>query len=393
MRPLVLPRAPLPQRAARWLGPTEGWTGRWRKSCRGCTGSGALAKRRRRARVQGIPETARASKRSKEPEIRKVFDLVRGSESSAEAVSLEDLYAFIADYLGFGQAEVELFFDSFGNSGKGATFESFSQGYALLNPFMLAPLKGPIRSREVIVRKSGSLGGLQGSSQQVNLEYLEDSEIYVCASTAQAFVDDCKRSVVLFAPCESSVFVRNCEDCIFWMAVQQLRTRDCKRCTFYLYSKTEPVIEESQDLAFAPWCAKYPGCSAQFEKARFDPQRNLWNAVFDFTGKPDRSNWCILPLNEVRSLRVELPDERPDGSDGIVAEPDGPCPEVTHAMLCADPVSSEDCGQSMGNIPQTRPNPPQAPSGPVKVPVLVFRDSGRTTREVGASNLDAFPTA
>merc|ERR1719238_1652572 len=101
------------------------------------------------------------------------------------------------------------------------------------------------RSREIIIRKPGSLGG-----QQVNLDGLEDCEVYICDPTAQVFVDLCKRCAILIAPCESSAFVRDSEDCMIWLAAQQLRTRDLKRCSFHLYSHTEPVIETSEDLAF-----------------------------------------------------------------------------------------------------------------------------------------------
>ena len=37
----------------------------------------------------------------------------------------------------------------------------------------------------------------------------------------------------------------------------QLRTRDCRDCTFYLFSLTEPVIELSSDIRFAPFNGGY----------------------------------------------------------------------------------------------------------------------------------------
>jgi len=337
--------------------------------------------------VQKVPETARAAKRSKEPEIRKVFDAIRG-DAPVDAINLEDFRSFVGDYLGFGQAEVETFFtrhaDGAGPRAR-LTFEGFTKDYSLLNPFML----GPQRREEVIVRRPGSLGGLQQAYpvQQVNIEELDDCEVYVCTQTAQAFADGCKRCIVLLGPCESSVFVRECEDCVFWLATQQLRTRDCKRCNFFLYSKTEPIIESSEDLAFAPWSARYPGCAAQFEKANFDPQKNFWNAVFDFSGKVDKAHWRILPLEEIRELCIELPGEPPEGMAGD--GPDNPCPKVTHSLLCAPPLASEDCGQGVANIPQTRPDPPPEPSGSVRIPELVLLDvAGQPHRQVGLTHLD-----
>ncbi|CAE8674458.1 unnamed protein product, partial [Polarella glacialis] len=329
--------------------------------------------RPRRERVKGLPLVARASKRSKDEEIRKAFDAM--DSAGRGALSLEDLKSYLCDHLGFGQAEADSFHKKYGAAGADGcvSFEQFKQGYDSLNPYLLMKRQG-----EVIVRKPGSLGG-----QQLNLDGLEDCEVYACDTTAQVFADYCKRCVVLIGPCESSVFVRDCEDCVFWMAVQQLRTNNCRRCTFFLYSKTEPIIETSEDLAFAPWTASYPGCRAQFEQTRFDPERNLWNGVFDFTGKIGQSHWRILQADEVSELVLELDDPPPQ------VPPDNPIRPVTHEMLCAFPLSSgESCGEGIANIPQTRPNAPAAPAaGFSEVSKLIVQDLAVVSREVGAGPL------
>lgn len=323
----------------------HGWTGRSQSARK--QADEALPKPRRK-RISGLSLVARASKYSKEAEISKAFN-----DMDAEGrgtLHLLDLRSYLGDYLGFGQAEIYKFWEQYRSGsepGHGLGLDAFSKGYAMLNPYMLQQ-----RRDEVLTRKPDSLGG-----QQVNLDGLEDCEVYVCDTTAQVFVDFCKRCLILLAPCESSVFVRDCEDCVIWLATKQTRTNNCKRCTFYLYSATEPIIETSEELSFAPWAAEYPQCSSHFSKFGFHPKRNLWNAVFDFTGKPDTSNWRILPLQEVVHLRVEL-DEAPEAA----REPENPVPEVTYELLSADPLDSgESCGEGIANIPQTRPTPPPAP--------------------------------
>jgi hypothetical protein len=143
---------------------------------------------------------------------------------------------------------------------------------------------------------------------------------------------------------------------VFWIATRQLRTRDCKNCTFFLYTFTEPVIESSSDLAFAPFFASYPGLSKHFTETSMDPERNFWSALFDFTGKADTANWRILPLGECQELSIDLPSE---GSSSW----DCPTPKTTHEILCAPPPKSAESGQSIKEIPQTRPIFPAAPSG------------------------------
>jgi hypothetical protein len=40
---------------------------------------------------------------------------------------------------------------------------------------------------------------------------------------------------------------------------KQLRTRDCVDCSFALYSLTDPIIETSRGMAFAPFNGAYNG--------------------------------------------------------------------------------------------------------------------------------------
>ncbi|CAE7335756.1 rp2, partial [Symbiodinium sp. CCMP2592] len=319
------------------------------KSAKGTPKFSFPTDRTRRTRVTGLPLTARARKTSKEEEVKKVFDDI----TKTGAATFEDLLGFLCDHLGFGLAEARAFFEQYGEGRESLTLQDLKKGYASLNPFMICDRKSAI-----VIRKPGSLSSAQ--LVDLHVEVCDDSEVYICDVTSQVFVDECKRCTILIGPCESSVFVRECEDCVFWIANQQLRTRDCKRCTFHLYSKTEPVIETSEDMAFAPWSASYPMAQEHFARFKFEPARNLWNAIFDFSGKRDRCNWRILGLEEISHLTVELEDVPP-------AAPSNPSPPVTYEMLCAEPLESgESCGQSIGSIPQTRPDLPKKPPGDLK---------------------------
>ncbi|CAK9104274.1 unnamed protein product [Durusdinium trenchii] len=309
-------------------------------------GRPAEGRRPRRQRVSTIPATARASERSSEEEVLRVYRQINDRQRSM--VSLEDLRAYVGDFLGFGQKEVETFFEEFAEHSDGQTGltpEGLRAGFGRLNPFQIMN-----RQEEVILRKPGSLCG-----QQLTLETLDHCEVYVCDTSAQVFIDYCKNCLILLGPCESSAFVRDCEDCTIWCAAQQLRTRACRRCRFFIYSKTAPIIEESHDLTIGPWCTKYPCSGAHFDQMRFDTSRNLWNAVFDFSGEKDRPHWRIPSLEEVEELHITLDGEGP---------PENLLPAVTHEMLIAAPLESEEpCGQGL-SIPQPRPPLPSRTEGP-----------------------------
>ena len=59
-------------------------------------------------------------------------------------------------------------------------------------------------------------------------------------------------------------FQRKLIICSLPPSTNQLRTRDCRDCTFYLFSLTEPVIELSRDIRFAPFNGAYSEVRARF---------------------------------------------------------------------------------------------------------------------------------
>jgi len=298
-----------------------------------------------RSRLAGVSPLARASKRSKPDDVAKIFKEV-DSDGDGK-LSLEELRVYLGEYLGYGEAEISGFYKTYAGESGGVDLAGFQSGFAGLNPYTISKLKG-----ELVVRKPGAVCA---EGAQLQLEELEDCSVLICDRTEQAFVDECKNCRVLIGPCDSSTFIRDCKDCTFWVATRQLRTRDCHSCTFFLYTFTEPIIESSHDLAFAPFAASYPGLTTHFEEAKFAPTKNYWSALFDFTGNNDGANWRILPLAQCQELVVHIPSE---------GEPawDCPTPKITHDLLCsAPPRSDESSGQSVSNIPQTRPHHPSMP--------------------------------
>ena len=63
------------------------------------------------------------------------------------------------------------------------------------------------------------------------------------------------------------------------VAAKQLRTRDCKNCRFYVYSKTEPVIEMTEDVEIRRFNGEYEGMDAHFKAANLDRNVDTDNSV------------------------------------------------------------------------------------------------------------------
>lgn len=104
------------------------------------------------------------------------------------------------------------------------------------------------------------------------------------------------------------------------------------QCSFYLYSLTDPIIETSQQMKFAPFNGAYNGIERvreawkhahelcrlrltaglfvggqHFDEARLEPTNNHWSQVYDFND-PDKSgdNWKLMCAYLLFSLLVRL---------------------------------------------------------------------------------------
>lgn len=134
------------------------------------------------------------------------------------------------------------------------------------------------RTNETLIKAPGQIDG-----QPFTLEDLKDCTVILAdwSETVQADrIENCR--ILIGASC-GSVFLRNCKNCTITVACKQLRTRDCEDSTIYLYAKTDPIIEASWRLTFAPYNVSYPLLDTHFAKANLDPLQNHWRNIFDFS--------------------------------------------------------------------------------------------------------------
>ncbi|KAK1935054.1 Protein XRP2 [Phytophthora citrophthora] len=150
------------------------------------------------------------------------------------------------------------------------------------------------KKNENLMKLPGQIEG-----QPFDISDLEGCTVLVLDHINQVQIDNLSNCRVFVGPSSESVFVRNCSNCVFTIACKQLRTRDCSSCSIYLYSLTDPIIETSQDITFAPFNGAYCGIERNFTDARLEPTNNHWSQVYDFND-PDKTgaNWRILKQEE-----------------------------------------------------------------------------------------------
>jgi hypothetical protein len=136
------------------------------------------------------------------------------------------------------------------------------------------------RENEFLCKKSGDIDG-----QAFNLTRLTNCEVQLLDHSDQILADYLKDCRIFIGPSAGSVFLRNCVNCSITVAAKQLRTRDCKNCRFYVYSKTEPVIEMTEDVEIRRFNGDYEGIDAHFKAANLDRTVDNWDKIHDFSKK------------------------------------------------------------------------------------------------------------
>ena len=134
------------------------------------------------------------------------------------------------------------------------------------------------RDGEFLCKVAGDIDG-----QAFNLSRLTDCEVQLLDHSDQVLADYLQGCRVFIGPSAGSVFLRNCENCSITVAAKQLRTRDCKNCRFYVYSKTEPVIEMTEDVEIRRFNGSYEGMDMHFRAANLDRAVDNWSKIHDFS--------------------------------------------------------------------------------------------------------------
>jgi hypothetical protein len=90
------------------------------------------------------------------------------------------------------------------------------------------------KNNETCVKKPGDIDG-----QMFDIGDCTDSTLIIMDNCEQVQVDVVTNSRILVGACASSIFIRNCSNCVFYTCCRQLRLREVTNCTFYIYSMAE----------------------------------------------------------------------------------------------------------------------------------------------------------
>jgi hypothetical protein len=222
---------------------------------------------------------------------------------------------------------------------------------------------------EPLIKAPGAVEG-----QMFTISNCSGTTMALCDHSEQVHVDNLKNCRVMIGACGSSIFIRNCEDCVIYCCSQQLRLRDCIRCKFYVFSMAEVHIEMSSKVEFGPFRGGYPEHKNNLKTANLDTSSNLWYDIYDHNDSlKTKENWSLIdpsqyedPWFPMGACEPALAATAP-GSVDRSAEADSSMSSFTLEQLKVDSVEKPS-----GTPPAAAPVLPAstAPTTAEAVPVL-----------------------
>ena len=135
------------------------------------------------------------------------------------------------------------------------------------------------KENETIYRHYGELNGAD-----FKLRKNKNCEIYILDWSKGMYIDDCEDCKIYCGPIDGSVFIRGSKNCQFSIIARQVRFRNCENLKVFTYCPSDPAVESSFNIYFAPFNAFFPHLKELFIKGEFKKEeKNHIDTPYDFT--------------------------------------------------------------------------------------------------------------
>ncbi|KAJ4713151.1 Tubulin-folding cofactor C-like protein [Melia azedarach] len=138
---------------------------------------------------------------------------------------------------------------------------------------------------------------------------LDSCEVKLIGCVNALFINRLKNCKIYAGPVMGSILIEEVENCVLVLASHQIRIHFAKRSDFYLRVRSRPIIEDSYEVRFAPYCLKYDRIEEDLKAASLNEEAGNWANVDDFKWlrAVQSPNWSVLP-EEDRIESVDLVD-------------------------------------------------------------------------------------
>ena len=86
----------------------------------------------------------------------------------------------------------------------------------------------------------------------------KNCEIYILDLSKGMYIDDCMDCKIYCSPIDGSIFIRGSKNCQISIIARQARFRNCENLKVFTYCPSDPTVESSFNIYFAPFNAFFP---------------------------------------------------------------------------------------------------------------------------------------
>jgi len=147
----------------------------------------------------------------------------------------------------------------------------------------------------------GGGGGTSDICSDYVLEGLTDCTVFLLGTLRALRCHNLTRCKVYCGPVAGSVHVQAVDGCHLAIPARQVRIHNATNGTcFYIRTLSNPIIEHSTGVGFAPYAFEYPGSLAAMDAAGLGSDPGMWSKVDDFgwIKKQQSPNWSVIPEGE-----------------------------------------------------------------------------------------------
>ncbi|KAG7159627.1 tubulin-specific chaperone C-like isoform X1 [Homarus americanus] len=152
------------------------------------------------------------------------------------------------------------------------------------------------QAHQTLTKSAGEL-----ENRQMNLQNLQDCKVIALGNPSTLQVASLRNCTVIIGPTSRSAFIKDCINCKFVMACQQVRIHNTQNTQFYLHVTGAAIIENCQKVQFAPYTLRYPELEDHYCQSGLDLNINQWDKIDDFHWLSESEispNWSVIPEDE-----------------------------------------------------------------------------------------------
>eukprot|EP00794_Sanderia_malayensis_P013931 gene13931-15383_t len=143
------------------------------------------------------------------------------------------------------------------------------------------------------------------SHSTVKLHRCQYSYMYLLSPLRSVTIEKCHDSMIFLGPVETTVNLLACENVQVFAVTRKLTINSCRKCTFYLFTETQPVIVGSnEDIYFAPYHTFYPSLIEDMISVGLTISHNFWNSPVQIGNESGKNNWDELPGEDFLSVCI-----------------------------------------------------------------------------------------